>query len=164
MRNLKLKLEQPATALLLLASSLLLAACGGGGGGSSSGSASSTTAQPDEVRNLANLEIESANELKSISELNVEIQMSSERSFLSICPAPEETIEVNSFDYAGCMVRSSLDATTRVFDLNLPNHVDQLVAIVWFYENGKTPLIERWQRQANDGYASSPIWRINEDD
>jgi hypothetical protein len=159
MRNLKLKSVRPASALLL-ASSLFLAACGGGG--SSGGSEPSTTAQPDVVRNLANLEIEQSYELRSINELSVEIQMSSDRSFLSICPAPHEAMDVNSFDYAGCMVRSSLDATTRVFNLSLPNHVDQLIAIVWFYENGKTPLIERWQRQTNAGYASGPIWRIDE--
>jgi hypothetical protein len=160
MRNSKLKSARPATALLL-ASSLVLAACGGGG--SSGGSASSTGAPPDEVRNLANLEIEQDYELRSINELSVEIQMSSDRSFVSICPAPDEAMDVNTFDYAGCMVRSSLDATTRIFGVTLPNHVDQLVAIVWFYENGKTPLIQRWQRQAKAGYASGPLWRINED-
>jgi hypothetical protein len=161
MRNSKLKSARPASALLV-ACSLVLAACGGGGEGSSNGSAPNTTAEGDEVRNLANLKIEQAYELRSITELSVEIQMSSDRSFLSICPAPDEPMDVNSFDYDGCMVRSSLDATTRFFDVNLPNHVDQLVAIVWFYENGKTPLIQRWQRQANAGYASGPIWRINE--
>jgi len=167
MKNSKLKSVQPASALLL-ASSLVLTACGGGGGsgdsssGSPGGSATATIAEVDEARSLADLEIDQVYELRSISELSVEIQMSSERSFVSICPDPGEALDINSFDYAGCMIRSPLDATTSVFSIPLPNHIDRLVAIAWFYENDKAPLIKRWQLQPNAGYASGPIWRINE--
>jgi hypothetical protein len=165
MRNLKLKSVRRASALLL-ASSLVLAACGGGGGGSSSespgGSSSTTAAGVEEARNLENLQINQAYELRSVSELSVEMQMSSDRSFVSICPEPLEAMDIDSFDYSGCMIRSSLNASTRVLSLTLPNHIDRLVAIVWFYENGKAPLIQRWRRQPEGGYASGSIWRINE--
>jgi len=166
MRNLKLKSALPA-ATLLLASSLVLAACGGGGGEGDSpaapgGSVSTTATETDNARSLADLDIDQAYELRSSGELRVETQMSSDRSFISICPDPGNTMDVNSYDYAGCMTRSSLDATARVFSITLPNHIDRLVAIVWFYENGKTPLIQRWSRQPSTGYASGPIWRISE--
>jgi hypothetical protein len=147
----------------LIATTLALVACGGGGSsGSSSDNASTPSGGVDTVQNLADLKIKQTNELRAVNELSVEIQMTADRSFLSICPDPGEEMAVNSLDYDGCMIRSPLDASTSNFTVALPNHVDRLVAIVWFYETDKAPMIQRWQRDPGMGYATGTIWRIDE--
>jgi len=36
------------------------------------------------------------------------------------------------------------------------------VAIVWFYETGKQPLVQRWQRIDAAGVPIDGIWRVSE--
>jgi len=157
MKIFKLKLPYLMTALLT-ATAFSLTACGGAETSGSSSSNNSTTAgTAGETQSLAKLEIDQANELRSVSELGVEVSMETDRSFLSICLDPGEAADVNSLDYENCMIRSPLQANTNNFTVELPNHVDRLVAVIWFYETDKAPIIERW-RQGDTG----ALWRINE--
>ena len=142
--------------LLLLV--LSITACGGSSGGSDGSSTvnSNTVGQ-------AELKINPDNTLRSLEDLTIEIQVDDARSFLSICPDPGGELNVNTLNYDLCMVRASLDSDLKVIDLPLPNHVDRLVAIVWFYEDDKAPLISTWQRNAEHFSVSGSIWRINQD-
>lgn len=142
--------------LLLLV--LSITACGGSSGGSDESSAVNSNAAGQ-----AELNINPDNTLRSLEDLTIEIQVDAARSFLSICPDPDGELNVNTLNYDLCMVRASLDSNLKVIDLPLPNHVDRLVAIVWFYEDDKAPLISTWQRNAEHFSVSGSIWRINQD-
>lgn len=137
-----------------------LASCGGGGG-SEAGSPSATSSVNPE-RSLENLYIDQTNELATIAELNIEVQVSATSAYLSICPELSSEIDVGTYNYDKCIIRAPLDGNLKVFKLSLPNHIDNLVAIVWFYEVGKQPLVTRWQRPGVKGDAIDSIWQINE--
>jgi len=102
------------------------------------------------------------NELSTVDELNVEVQINADRSFLSICGDPGEELDVNTVDYEQCILRAPIDNNLNAFKIKLPNHVDSLVAIVWFYETGKQPLVQRWQRIDAAGVPIDGIWRVSE--
>ncbi len=162
----------------LLATTLLtLSACGGGGGGgsgdsatgnaggtggSNTGNADGTGNSVNQVQEMKDLSIARANELRAVTELNIEVRVTAARSYLSICPDPGAEITVSSLDYDSCLVRSPLDGSSRSFTLDLPNHVDQLVAILWFYDAGKQPLIQRWQRNSGGSFATTATWQITD--
>jgi len=163
-----IKRNMPLTHVTLLLTILLsLAACGGGGGSSGQTDASSEALQDgtgggQSATTRPELKISPDNELRALVDLSIEIQTSTERSFVSICPHPGVELAVTSFDYDTCMVRASLESGLRVIELPLPNHVDRLVAIVWYYETSRNPLIRTWQRETGNVTASGSIWRINE--
>ena len=165
----KISISQPCGLLsaLLLTSILTLAGCGGGeGGGSGDSSTGANTATAnsgvDAAQDMQDLVIARTNELAAVNELNTEVRTIADRSYLSVCPDQGAEIDVSSLDYDSCLLRSPLDAGTRTFTLSLPNHVDRLVAIVWFYEAGKQPLIQRWQRNSGGGVATATYWQITE--
>ena len=143
-----------------------LASCGGGGAGSEAGSSaansSNIASSVKAERDLDDLYIDQTNELATITELNIEVQVSAASSFLSVCPEPSAEINVSTFNYDKCMIRASLDNNPRVFKLKLPNHIENLVAIVWFYDVNKQPLVNRWSRSSEKGVAIDSIWQINE--
>jgi hypothetical protein len=165
--NISIPQRSGQLAALLLTGMLTLAGCGGadgGGSGDSSTGASTVTADSgvDAAQGMQDLVIARSNELAAVTELNTEVQMIADRSYLSVCPDSGGEIAVTSLDYDSCLLRSPLDAGTRTFTLSLPNHVDRLVAIIWFYEAGKQPLIQRWQRNGGGGVATAAYWRILE--
>ena len=144
--------------------SMTLASCGGGGGdaGSPAASPSSIDNNVSVERKLEDLYVASTNELTAVSELNVLVQMKSTRSFLSICPESADGIDVNNLNYDSCIIRAALDDNPTAFKLMLPNHIDKLVAIVWFYQDGKQPLVAEWQRSTAAGSSLDTIWQISE--
>lgn len=165
-----MKILNPKLALphrLILAMGLLaLTACGGGSSGSSTEEAPSgsggNSGNANTTQIPTELKINRNNELRNVSDLSITIKMTASRSFLSICPDPGGKTDVSSFDYASCMIRSPLDMSLTSFTLPLPNHVDRLVAIVWYYEPGKKPLVTRWKRDSATTGASGSIWRIRQ--
>jgi len=83
------------TALLLPAVFITVASCGGGGGssdvssnGGSGVSNGSSDVNQEAQRNLDELYVLQENELSTVDELNVEVQINADRSFLSICGDP----------------------------------------------------------------------------
>ena len=149
------------TILLIGAISMTLTSCGGGGGGEAA-SPSNVTGNGNPERKLEDLYIDQTNELTAMAELNVLVEMESTRSFLSICPEPAGGIDVNNLNYDSCIIRAPLDDNPTAFKLMLPNHIDKLVAIVWFYQAGKQPLVAEWQRSTAAGSALDNIWQISE--
>ena len=155
------RIGRAATAYALL---FVLAACGGGGGSSSDGSNGVSTDgvdTPAVAEGLSDLKISQDNELRSVNSLTVEVQMISEQSFLSICPAPDGELIVDRFDYGDCLYRSSLDSGVKDLSVEVPNH-ERLVAIVWFFDAAREPLVRRWRRNPEAGYVDAVIWRIRE--
>jgi len=144
---------------------MTLASCGGGGGGEAAPSAASSSNVISNVnpeRKLKDLYIDPSNELTALTELSVLVQMKTTRSFLSICPESAVGIDVNNLDYDSCIIRAPLDDNPTALKLMLPNHIDNLVAIVWFYQAGKQPLVTEWQRSTAAGTALDNIWQITE--
>jgi hypothetical protein len=154
----------PSRGLFLWLLVLSITACGGG----SSGSSNESSTVSDNVTATSpvaetSLRINPDNTLRSIEDLTIQAQVDAARSYLSICPDPGGELDVSTLNYDLCMVRTALDSNLKVIDLALPNHVDRLVAIVWFYEDGKAPLISTWQRNTEHFSVSGSIWRINQD-
>jgi hypothetical protein len=146
--------------LFLLAVFIAVPGCGGGGAGSDAPSNADSPVGQGPQRNLEDLKIAEGNELLNVAELSVEVQVNAGRSFLSICTDPGGELDVNTINYDQCLLRAPLDNNLQVFKLTLPNHVDKLVAIVWFYETGKQPLLQHWQRTGATGVAIDTVWTV----
>ena len=160
-------LRKNITTLLTLAMFVMLSACGsgsgsgGGGGGGGGGVSKSVDNKPVQTNDLAYLNAAQDNELVSVTELDIEVLVNAGRSFLSICDGLAEEFNVNTLDYDRCILRTPLDDSFKTFTLKLPNHVDKLVAIVWFYEAGKPPLVKHWQRTTPE-IVMDATWRVSE--
>ncbi len=149
-----------AKILCLVSTAALLVNCGGG----STAGVSSTTAVPDTtLPQTSGMDIAYTYNLSSASELDIEIQSTATRSFLSVCEGSSETLDVHTFDYGQCMLRAPIKQLSSKFNLTLPNHINKLIAILWFYDPNKTPLVYRWQR--SNLYNGSPDqpWLIRMD-
>jgi len=135
---------------------------GGGGGGSDVTSSSSSGTVQSPPQSLAELRIPRENELSAVTELSVEVQINTSKSYLSICDIPGEELDVNKVNYEKCILRTPIDNNFNTFKLALPNHIDSLVAIVWFYEASRQPLVQRWHRVDAAGLPIDTIWRVHE--
>ena len=163
--NLLLK-SRSVTLILTILATLIGCGGGGGGGGSEESSAVSTTDSSTNVvdngsRGLDDLVVNRDNSLSSISELYIQVDMSARRSYLSVCPAPVGGIDVNTLDYNSCMIRATINASNNEFKLSIPNHIDNLVAILWFYDTNEEPFVSNWQRTDIKGAVIASNWRIS---
>ena len=157
-----LQLKKFVTTFLLLAVFIFVSGCGGGGGseGNDASSNNSSGTIQDPPQSLDELRIPRENVLSTVAELNVEVQINASKSFLSICDIPGEELDVDRVSYESCILRTPIDNNLNRFKLTLPNHIDSLVAIVWFYETGRQPLVRRWQRIEAAGLPIDSIWRV----
>ena len=156
--------------IILILSGMMMASCGKAGTEEenpvpdTTDVATDTQITPDidaeENQSLDNLYIDAYNNMRSVVDLSLNIQLDVERSFLSVCSNLAENLDFNTFDYSRCMLRAPMDNTSRIFKLTLPGHIENLTAIIWFYEKGKTPLIYHWQRSAQSNYVQSYFWTI----
>jgi len=167
MQNTNLLLKFGSFTLILTILATLIGCGGGGGGGGSEESSGVSTADGstnvvDNVsRGLDDLVVNRDNSLSAISQLYIQIEMSARRSYLSVCPAPAGGIDVNKLDYNSCMIRATINASNNEFKLSIPNHVDNLVAILWFYDTNEEPFVSNWQRAGIKGAVIDSNWRIS---
>ncbi|HAS62015.1 MAG TPA: hypothetical protein DCS35_05245 [Vibrio sp.] len=126
----------------LVVLSLNLIACGGGGddGGSSNANPSpnSTTA-----RSLNQLVIANDNNLSSTYQLTVDVQLTQlvgKEAYIVICEHSSDTI-----DYDKCFIKASLNGGIGIFELQLPNHQQSLIAEVTPMEANSRSLTFTWQ-------------------
>jgi hypothetical protein len=83
-----MQLRKIISTFLLIAFFLSVAGCGGGGGGNDASSNNSNGTIQGPPQSLDELRISSENELSTVTELNVEVQINANKSFLSICDFP----------------------------------------------------------------------------
>ena len=165
-----MQLRKFITTFLLIAVLISVVGCGGGSGsGSGSGSGGNDASSNNSSgtiqgppQSLDELRISRENELSTVAELNVEVQINASKSFLSICDIPGEELDVGRVNYEKCILRTPIDNNLNAFKITLPNHIDSLVAIVWFYETGRQPLVQRWQRIVAAGLPIDSIWRVHD--
>lgn len=167
----------PITILLLW----FLTGCGGGGGGSSDDGAEVTSGEttptapsqttptvtsepppPLPESPITELRVTKENDLRVNQLLDVAVEMSSSRSYLSICPDTGMAIDTASMSYDQCIARRPLTAGVENLSVDVANHIDALVAIIWFYEAEREPLVYRWQRDASKGAPLVATWQIAE--
>ncbi|MEX0336567.1 hypothetical protein [Vibrio tubiashii] len=143
------------TMLLGLALILPLYGCGGGGGdgggegGSSgstgSGSTGSSTPAPASSGtpvSLSTLQIDPANSLTSVYEVDVDVSLphlASSQVYISICDNARGNLQ--SVDYSKCMVKAALQSGTGSYQLQVPNHCESLIAVVSVMEPNTAPLV-----------------------
>jgi len=161
-----MQLQKIITPFLLIAVFLFVAGCGGGGGGEGGGNDASSNNSSGTIQgppqSLDELRIPRDNELSTVAELNVEVQINASKSFLSICNIPGDELDADTVNYERCILRTPIDNNLNTFKIILPNHIDSLVAIIWFYENGRQPLVQRWQRIEAVGLPIDSIWRVHD--
>ncbi len=141
----------------LASATTLLLNCGGKPGADT---ASTTTESNTPLPQASGMNIASSYNLSSASALDIEIQSTATRGFLSVCEDSSATLDVHTFDYGQCMLRAPVKQLSSKFNLTLPNHVNSLIAILWFYDSNKTPLVYRWQRSNLHGEPPNQSWLI----
>ena len=160
------QLRKFITTFLLIAILTAVVGCGGGSGSGSGGNDASSNNSSGTIQgppqSLDELRISKKNELSTVAELNVEVQINASKSFLSICDIPGGDLDVDTVNYERCILRTPIDNSLNAFKITLPNHIDSLVAIVWFYETGRQPLVQRWQRIVAAGLPIDSIWRVHD--
>ena len=167
MQNTNLLQKFSGFTLTLTILATLIGCGGGGGGGGSDGSSGVSTADGSTntagngSRDLDDLQVNRDSRLSAISELDIKIEMSARRSYLSICPGSDGAIDVNTLDYNSCMIRAAINTSNNEFKVSIPNHLDSLVAILWFYDTKKEPFVSHWQRQGTKGTAIDSSWVIS---
>lgn len=147
--------------ILLSSVFILLCACGPAKDGEDDRETTQASApSPDTSEPTINsLSIEPSNNLESIYELTIDatpLITKGERAYLSICDVDVTTTNVLSMNYDNCLLRSPVNENTDTFSLSLPNHIDKLVAIAWFYDLTKEPLIVQWDKSLARGV----VWAL----
>ncbi len=97
------QLRKFITTLLFPAVFIALTSCGGGGGSDDVSSNGGSVVNQEVQRNLDELSVHQGNELLTVAELNVEVQINADRSFLSICEDPGEGFNVSALNYDQCI-------------------------------------------------------------
>lgn len=166
MQNTNLLLKFSGFTLILTILATLIGCGGGGGGGVEEISGvstvdSSTNAVDDGSRGLDDLVVNRDDSLSAVSQLYIQIEMSVRRSYLSVCPSPVGGIDVNTLDYSSCMIRATINSSNNEFKLSIPNHIDNLVAILWFYDTNEEAFVSNWQRKGIKGAVIDSNWRIS---
>jgi len=147
---------------LLSSAFIFLCACGPAKDGEDAGETTQVSAPtpstPEPTMN--SLSIEPSNNLESIYELTIDatpLIPQGERAYLSICDVDVTTTNVLSMNYDNCLLRSPVNKNIDTFSLSLPNHINKLVAIAWFYDLTKEPLIVQWDKSLAD----SMVWKLH---
>jgi len=121
-----LQLRKIISTFLLIAVFLSVAGCGGGGNDASSNNSGGTIQGPPQ--SLDELRISRENELSTVAELNVEVQINANKSFLSICDIPGEEIDVDGVNYEKCILRTPIANNLNEIKITLPTHTYSLVS------------------------------------
>lgn len=155
---------------LLTAMTIALIGCGGGGGGGSDSPATeSSTAEAisapeamlqetiDETAPLvvsaqgdvatADLRVDRDFTLAQQSSLDIVVeQPGSDPSYLSVCTDFSESSSGYSVNYDSCVLRTAItDAST--FSIAVPNDINAVLAVRWFYSDTQAPSFSLWERQ-----------------
>jgi len=149
------------TKIIVLSSAItLLCACGPAKDGEDETNPVSTPSPSATEPAINSLSIEPSNNLESTYELIIDatpLIPEGERAYLSICDVDVTTTNVLSMNYDNCLLRSPINENTDTFSLSLPNHIDKLVAIAWFYDLTKEPLIVQWDKSLAEGV----VWALH---
>ncbi len=119
-----------------------------------------STPSPDTPEpEINSLPITPNNNLESTYELTIDASTlipEGERAYLSVCDVDITTTNILSMNYDNCLLRSPVNENTDTFSLSLPNHINKLVAVVWFYDLTKEPLIIQWDKSL----AEDMVWEL----
>ena len=139
-------------ALVTMTCSLLLVACGGGddGDGSNSSPTASAAPAPSAVPlptstrlSVTDLNIAPENNLESVYTVDIPVDISAvstSRAFISVCDNSIAQGDLTKLDFENCLLKGSLSQGIGNFDLRIPNHCKELIAIIWIMEKNRTPL------------------------
>lgn len=156
--------------LLLSMTFTLISACGGGGeqsAGAQTPAATLTTSVPvpviqpsEQVLTITDLVIDPAHNLASVYKLHLAVDISSNskgRAYISICENNDPQVDITAINYQDCLLGSPLAQGKLAVELTLANHVQELIAVIWFTDITQSPVINQWR------YAKiSPAnWQIN---
>ncbi len=138
---------------------ILLNGCGGGGsgGGSTSASPSTPAASSESIYDLV---IAAENSLEAVYTLNLDIDVSAistQKSVVSICDDSNSQGEYREINYQTCLYQASFQDGEKALQLRIPNHVQNLIAVIWFLDGSVEPVIA--QRVNNEAYGSD--WSIS---
>ncbi len=144
-----------------------LAACGGGGGGSDAPpaeqaaatteaatpapeapTAAVTSAEPQGDVPTAELRVDRDYLLNQETDLSVVVEQDgTTSSYLSVCSDFQETPAGYSINYQSCILKTRLSGSAA-YNIQVPDVIDQLIAVRWFYSDSVKPAYSLWERNA----------------
>ncbi|MGF1762772.1 hypothetical protein [Aliivibrio kagoshimensis] len=136
---------------------MLLNGCGGGGGGSTAASPATPAASSESIYDLV---IAAENSLEAVYTLTLDIDvsaLSTQKSVVSICDDSSSQGEYREINYQTCLFQASFHDGEKALQLRIPNHVQQLIAVIWFLDGNQEPVVA--QRVNNEVYGSH--WSIS---
>ncbi len=130
-------------------SAFLISCSGGSGSGSDANNDSALSAETDSTQivnsaDTANdLKVADYSDLRSTYELSLDVDiLESKRSYLSLCNG-EGVSDPMDVDYEDCLLRSDLQQGHLNQTIKVANHLNNLVAAIWFYD-GSEPMLFRF--------------------
>lgn len=108
---------------------------------------------------IKDIQIDRSNDLRSTYHLNIDIDISKrtqERTYISICSDMNSVETPTHIDYKDCFFKSSIVNGMRSTQLRLPLHITRLVAILWFFEENKPPVMIHY----SPNMTSEKVWKI----
>ncbi len=146
-------MNSPIISLMLVFTvPLVLISCSGGKGSSNNLDANNeqTESVTSSVTNTsADLTVPNYADLRSTYELSLDIDIGeNKRSYLSLCNGEgvEGALDVN---YEDCLLRSSLQQGQLQQTIKVANHLNNLVATIWFYD-GTEPKLFRYNASSEE--------------
>lgn len=81
--------------------------------------------------------------------LRVDVTSAPERGYFSLCNAYQQTSsQAYQVDYQSCLLRAPLNQGALYRELQVANHHQQLIAVIWRYD-GSAPTYQTWQYDDN---------------
>jgi len=128
-----------------------LVACGGGSDEGAIGSVASSVnnlvisqppLEPVVIRSTEDLVVTDSFLFKSHFDIELNVNVSADYDYLIVC-YPTENDQPN---YEDCLIRRELENGVATEELLLTNDTDQLLVVIWDYDDINTPLSRFWDR------------------
>ena len=142
--------------LILTLSVLSLAACGGGGGGGDEATPSTSNTPtvtstppattPPQVTGAAAIDVPDGFDFSTSSTVPVHVDLGNAVSAATVLTLCHPDATSGAADYSRCVLRARVSSGSFDGTVQLPNHVDTLVATLWGFNPATIEAVFVWER------------------
>lgn len=136
--------------ILITFALLALCSCGQGGGSSNADEGGSVT-NPDESR-MSDLLVAPDFDFIGGESLRITVVDSGsayQRRYLNICSDFRAVDGGYRVSYDSCLIRTSINAPHTDFELGISSSQQELIAQLWYLQDGADPVSHRWSRSVH---------------